>query len=284
MEVRGCLFDRQRLQSVLPIPNELDGGKLALAWHRAFDRFIAAGEHRSYRVGNPSTAFIHIPNDRKADAEEMSEIIAAVERGYLPPCQLEKVDLSGTAVEWSGPKRGEPFVFVVCGRNVDPGRFKRCFESLAAQECTDWGAIVVDDASTNGFGDYAETLLKGYAGRVTTIRNATRRGALFNTWNAITRFCDDPDTVILTLDADDALLGRQVLDRVRAEYEAGADATVGSMLRLDKEVVYPVNFQESRSWRSNVWQHLRTFRKHLFDAIDVEDLKLDGAWTDLAND
>ena len=25
---------------------------------------------------------------------------------------------------------------------------------------------------------------------------------------------------------------------------------------------------------------LRTFRKHLFDAIDVEDLKLDGAWID----
>ena len=132
VEVRGCLFDRQRLQSVLPIPNELDGGPLALAWHRAFDRFIASGERRSYRGGDPSTAFIHIPNDRKADAGEMAEIIAAVERGYLPPCQLEKVDLSGTVAEWSGPKRGEPFVFVVCGRNVDPGRFKRCFESLAA--------------------------------------------------------------------------------------------------------------------------------------------------------
>ena len=32
------------------------------------------------------------------------------------------------------------------------------------------------------------------------------------------------------------------------------------------------------------WQHLRTFRKYLFDAIDVEDLKVDGEWIDLAND
>ena len=56
------------------------------------------------------------------------------------------------------------------------------------------------------------------------------------------------------------------------------------MLRLDKEAAYPADFGEPRSWSSNVWQHLRTFRKYLFDAIDVEDLKLDGEWIDLASD
>ena len=284
VEVRGCLFDRQRLQSVLPIPNELDGSRLALAWHRAFDRFIASGEHRSYRGGDPATALIHVPNDRKADPDEMSEILGAVERGYVPRVQLGNVDLTGSVVDWAGPRRGEPFVFVICGRNVDPGRFKRCLESLEAQDCPDWGGVVVDDASSNGFGDYAEVLLGDQADRFTIIRNSTRRGALFNTWNVITKLCDNPDTVILTLDADDALLGGHVLARVRAEYEAGADVTVGSMLRLDKEAFYSVDFNKPRSWRSNVWQHLRTFKKYLFDAIDVEDLKLDGEWIDLAND
>ena len=284
VEVRGCLFDRRRLHSVLPVANELDGGRFAMAWHRAFDRLIASSQHRSYRGGNPATGFIHVPNDRKYEVDELLEIINAVERGYLPPAQLDKVELTGSAVDWAGPKRSEPYVFVICGRNVDPGRFKRCFESLAAQDCPDWGAVVVDDASTNGFGDYAEVLFRDYADRVTIIRNATRRGALFNTWNAITRFCDNPDTVILTLDADDALLGGHVLARVRAEYDTGADVTIGSMLRLDKEAFYPADFHESRSWRSNVWQHLRTFRKYLFNAIDVEDLKLDGEWVDLAND
>ena len=56
------------------------------------------------------------------------------------------------------------------------------------------------------------------------------------------------------------------------------------MLRLDKEADYAVDFEEPRSWDSNVWQHLRTFKKHLFDAIVLEDLKLDGEWIDLAND
>ncbi len=284
VEVRGCLFDRRKLQSALPVANELEGGRFAMPWHRAFDRFIASGEHRSYRGGDPATAFIHVPNDRKSDDDGIADIMDSVERGYVAPVQLDRVELAGSAVDWAGPKRSETFVFVICGRNVDPGRFRRCFESLAVQDCRDWGAVVVDDASTNGFGDYAEVLFRDHADRVTIIRNSTRRGALFNTWNAVTRFCDDPDTVIVTLDADDALLGRHVLDRVRAEYEAGADATVGSMLRLDKEASYPADFNRPRSWRSNVWQHLRTFRKYLFDAIDVEDLKIDGQWIDLAND
>ena len=56
------------------------------------------------------------------------------------------------------------------------------------------------------------------------------------------------------------------------------------MLRLDKEAVYPVNFDNPRWWDSNIWQHLRSFRKRLFDAIDVRDFKIDGDWIDLATD
>ena len=53
----------------------------------------------------------------------------------------------------AGPKRGEPFVFVICGRNVVAGKFKQCFDTLVAQDVGSWGAVVVDDASTNGFAD-----------------------------------------------------------------------------------------------------------------------------------
>ena len=284
VEVRGCLFDRRRLQSVLPVANELEDGQFGMAWHRAFDRFIATSEYRSYRGGDPRTATIHVPNDRKTEVESLFDVVGAVERGHVPAVQLENVDLNGSAADWAGPKRSEPFVFVICGRNVGPSRFKRCFESLAAQNSHEWGAVLVDDASTNGFGDYAAVLLANYGDRVTLVRNETRRGALYNTWSAVTRFCIDPETVIITLDADDALIGEHALSRVRAEYDEGADVTVGSMLRLDKEASYPVDFDNPRSWGSNVWQHLRTFKKYLFDAIDVEDLKLDGEWVDLAND
>ena len=285
VEVRGCLFDRQRLLSLLPIPNSLKNGRFTLAWHRAFDRFIAASDYRCYRGGDPRTAFIHVPNDRKYDVDGWLDVAGAVERRHIPAAQLGQVELTGSMDEWAGPKRREPFVFVICGRNVSPGRFKRCFESLAAQRGEDWGAVIVDDASTNGFGDYAAMLTADCRHRITLIRNETRRGGLYNTWNAsIPDICDDPETVIITLDADDALIEDSVLERLRAEYDDGADVTVGSMLRLDKEARYPVNFANPRWWDSNVWQHLRTFKKRLFDAITAEDLKLDGEWIDLATD
>ena len=284
VEARGCLYDRQRLQSLLPVSNELENGQFVLAWHRAFDRFIAASGYRSYRGGSPKTSSIHVPNDRKAEVDEWLDIVGAVERGYVPEVQLGKVELTGSAKDWAGPQRNEPFVFVICGHNVAHGRFKRCVQSMIAQQGVEWGAVVVDDASTNGFGDYARMLLADYADRVTLIRNERRRGTLYNTWSAVTRVCVDPETVILTLDADDALTGSRVLERVQAEYDDGADATVGSMLRLDKDASYRVRFDKPRWWDSNVWQHLRTFRKRLFDAIAVEDFKIDGEWIDHATD
>ncbi len=284
IEVRGCLFDRERLQSVLPVANELERDQYSLAWHRAFDRFIATTDYHSYRGGDPKTAFIHVPNDRKADHLEWMDIVSAVERGHIPAAQSGNVELTGSASDWAGPKRHEPFIFVICGRNVDPGRFKRCVESLAAQNVQEWGAVVVDDASSYGFGDYAETLLAPYSDQITLVRNEHRRGGMYNTWNAVTNYCADPESVIITLDADDTLIGKHVLERVQAEYADGADATVGSMLRLDKEATYTPNFDRPRCWDSNVWQHLRTFRKRLFDAIDIDELKIDGEWIDVATD
>ena len=285
VEVRGCLFDRARLQGVLPVSNEVVGNQWRLPWHRAFDRLIANSEYRAYRGGRPDTFFIHVPNDAKTDTARLLSMIDRVEQSYIPPAQTGQVNLTGSWPEWAGPKRDEPFVFIICGRNVAPGRFRRCFDSLVSQSVTDWGAVIVDDASDNGLPDYIAMLAAPYRKRITLVRNDTRRGLLQNTWEAVTHFCNNPDSVIITLDADDALIGTDALARVKREYDAGADVTVGSMLRLDKEANYVPNFDNPRSNRGgNVWQHLRTFRKRLFDAISVDDLKLDGQWIDIAND
>ena len=231
--MRGCLFHRRRLEAALPVDNPVEDGLLSLGWHRAFDRLIVAMERRSYRGGDPRTAFIHVPNERKSDAGEWTDILGAVEHGHLPEVQSGGVDLAGTARDWAGPKRDEPFVFVICGRNVPPAWFRRCFESLVAQEGAGWGAAVVDDASGNGFGEYAEMLLAGHADRVTLVRNGTRRGGLYNTCNAVTNFCTDPETVIITLDADDALIGKRRTgahpERIRGgrRRHRGVDAEAG---------------------------------------------------------
>lgn len=287
VDPRCGLFDRRRLHAVRPLPNEVGGdGRWQLAWHRACNRLIAGSDFRAYRGGDPSRAFFFcVPNKEKPQIDRLGRVIDRIEQNFYPPRQEGKVELAGGDLEWAGPKRNEPYIFIICGRNVEAGRFRRCFDSLLGQSETGWGAVIVDDASDNGLGDYIGHLIASHRDRVTFIRNAHRRRTMHNTWDAIANFCGDPQSVIITLDADDALIGRHALARVRREYDAGADATVGSMLRLDKETDYIPDFNDPRGRRGgNVWQHLRTFRKHLFDAIDVDDLKRDGEWIDPASD
>ena len=212
-------------------------------------------------------------------------MLDSIERGVIPQIQQGSVDWVGTASDWVGPPRTEKFVFVVSGRNVPAGRFRRCIESMVRQTGPQWGAVVIDDASEPIFADHFEVACSSLGDRCTIIRNRRRRGLLANMVKAIRSICANPESVIVTLDADDALIGDGVLERLAAEYAQGTDVSVGSMLRTDKTADYPVYFDNPRKHRGgNVWQHLRSFKKKLFDAIPDEALRLDGEYIDLAND
>ena len=283
-EVRACLFHRQRLLASCPWPNEAVDGGLALSWHRSLDVAISKGAGRSHRGGDQRTFYVHPPNRRKADQDDWFAVLDRLEKGIVPSTQLGAPEWQGALSDWLRPARQEPFVFVVCGRNVAPGRLRRCFDSMRRQRGPRWGAVIVDDASAPAFGEHFENAAQGVE-RATVIRNRRRRGLLANMVTAIRSVCVDPETVIVTLDADDALIGDDVLLRLAAAYRGGADATVGSMLRTDKRVDYPVCFERPREHRGgNVWQHLRSFKKRLFDAIPDDALRLDGEYVDLAND
>lgn len=287
LEVRAALIDLRRLLEARPFPNRMDeqSGRLALPWHRAVDRAIQGGAGRSYRGGDRRTFYVHPPNSRKHDPDAWFGVLDRIERGVVPADQSGEPEWVGDLSTWLEPRRREPFVFVVSGRNVPPGRLRRCIDSMLRQQGEDWGAVVFDDASDARFAEYFEIAWKPLADRCTIIRNRRRRGLLANMVLAIRHVCADPRTVIVTLDADDALIGDGVLSRLAAEYREGADVTVGSMLRTDKAVSYPVCFDNPRRHRGGkVWQHLRSFRKRLFDAIPDEDLRLDGEYIDLAND
>ena len=285
VEVRAAVFHRDRLLGLRPLPNTVAGDRLELPWHRALDCRISESGLHSLRGGEPDSGFIHPPNCLKIPRDDWLDVLDRVEAGVLPKAQAGQVELTATGRIWNAPKRPEPYVFVICGRNVEAGRLRRCLISLCRQRGPLWGAIVIDDASDNGAAEDLEMLCAPLQERVTLIRNRSRRGTLANLHRAIHEFMSDPDTVVLTLDADDALLGPGVLERVAREYETGADVTVGSMRRTDKDRSYQVDLADPRGRRGgNVWQHLRSFRRRLFQAIDVEDLKLDGRWIEEAND
>ena len=287
VESRLGIVDLDRVKAILPLPNKAYSDAPELSWHRSMAKAVKRlGSGWSFRGGDGRIAFcVHPPNDRKRDIRAWDEVRGAIERGRVPSPQHGKPEWTGSLSDWRAPERRERFVFVICGRNVMPERFRRCWDSVLRQNPSDWGAIVVDDASEPWIADEIGRVVAPYADRVSFIARRHRVGQLANIVHAVRHLCESPDQIIVTLDADDHLIGSDVLDRVARAYDSGADLTVGSMLRTDKSVDYPVCFVAPRFNRGgNVWQHLRTFRKHLFDAIPDGSLRLDGEYVGLATD
>ena len=207
-----------------------------------------------------------------------------VETGQVPSVQRGSVDLLGGLDEWLGPKRDEKMIVIACGRNVAAGRVARFRDALVAQTERDWGLVVVEDGGSRTSLDTVQSQF-GRLPNATVLTLRERRGALANIVWALRYVCRNPQSIIVLVDLDDSLLGSGALARVATEFEQGADLTVGGMLRTDKAKQYPVNFVCPRQTRGgNVWQHLRAFRRELFDRVPDEALRLDGEYVNLAWD
>ncbi|MHA1448416.1 MAG: glycosyltransferase [Candidatus Hodarchaeales archaeon] len=281
-EVRFCLIHRDRFFSSRPFPNTLVGGKLKLSWYRSVYRLQKDKGLVSLRGGDPRSFYIHPPNTKKSDISKLFSIVDRAESSQVPKIQFENNDLVGDSLDWAIPKRNEQYIFIICGRNVSPRKFKRCWKSVVEQEKKNWGAIIIDDASTNNLSEYIDFQTHPFQEKVTFLRNYTRHGVLHNIYTAIRSYCTNKFSIILILDADDMLLSKNVLNALDRIYLTGTNATVGTMLRSDKGIItFIPNFVNPRNERNgDVWMHLRTFRKYLFDNISENDFKIEGEWID----
>ena len=279
-EVRCGLISKSRIEWVLPLPNSIGAdGLLTLPWHRALDKRLQESRGQSLRGGGPGIFFVHVPNERKRDFNSWYNIMKAVEQGRLFDGQVGNVNLVGAVEDWL-PKRSERYVVIVRGRNVPAAKLRRCFASLESQTDQDWGLLVVDAGSDNGMEEYMEEVVMWkYGTRATFYRNLSPALPVANIYFAVRRLCDNPKSVVLMPDADDALIRPDAVAYVKDVYAKGADLAVGGILRMDKAVFYSANFHNPRSARGgNVWQPLRTFKKLLFDRINPDDLKVNGEW------
>ncbi|HWO24675.1 MAG TPA: glycosyltransferase [Kofleriaceae bacterium] len=284
VETRGTLLHRARLLASRPWPNELRGQVLARSWHRALDERIRTAGLRSLRGGHAATFFIHPPNERKRQREEWLAILDRVEAGAVPGVQVGDVDLRGDLGAWLAPRRAERIVVIACGRDVSASRVARFRDALIAQTEQGWGLVVVEDGGARTSAEVVRRVF-GTWPNATVLALRERRGGLANIVWALRYVCKDPRSIIVLVDLDDALLGAGALARVARELELGADLIVGGMLRTDKGGGYPVDFERPRERRGgNVWQHLRAFRRELFDLVPDDELRLDGAYVDLAWD
>ena len=284
-EAMAGWISKHRLTSLMPLPATATGGRLDLPWHRILDGLIRRGQASSLRRGSTAIWFTAPDNARKLNVDNLLLLMDRIETGVSPAVQQQKPLIQGTLRHWLEPKRKEPMVVVICGRNVRPGAIDRCMASLVEQTYSNWGVILIDDASDDGSEEVIGSAAELLGRRATHIRRRRCMGLIANTTLAIRDLVSHPEAVIVLLDLDDALADHDALRTVADHHHAGADLTVGSMVRTDKKSHYPVNFSDPRANRGgNVWQHLRTFRKSLFNRIKLDDLRVNGTWVPLSSD
>ena len=291
-------------------------------WYRVVDANIrsSGGRLRSYRgsIGLES-GFVHPPNTIKADLMRYMFIVDriactprraptvtcnkadSVERNIIHSEskqdprwreQLDHVELQHT-IDWFS-ERAEDIIFVCCGFRHSAARVLRCLESIARQRgISECGVIVLDDATEN-YGDVRECIrskaleLFG-AHRVSCISTGVHNGFLANTTHSILNSCCNPESIIVTLDQDDMLLGDNVVTYIQQIFSSdpNVECAIGGGVRTDTPQTFPLNVQNPRLNRGggNTWQHLRAFRKHLFSRIKPGDMKdSSGKWIDFAAD
>ncbi len=277
-EVRCCLLNRRRLEALLPIPNSASSSGFKLSWYRALEKYQREAGKCSIRGGDSRSFYIHPQNYRKKDPDVWLTILDRVENLAIPESQVNEWDLRGSYYDWCQPKRNEPMVIVSCFRNIPFARFLRYWLSLTSQTFSDWGLILIDDASDNGIHHYIKYLINDLKYKITFIRNRVRVGLMKNIYKSIHYFMQNPESIVCIIDPDDALIGRNVLMELYEHYmRYNYDVIIGRMYKTDElyaHYPYTPNFVNPRLTNGNVWQHLKSFKKYLFDSIKITDIKI----------
>jgi glycosyltransferase involved in cell wall biosynthesis len=176
------------------------------------------------------------------------------------------------------------FLIVASGLNCKEYAGK-CIKSVVAQRYGNFKAVFISDGSTDGtLSDIGRThhnccFIERYDKNV---------GAAKRRLDAIRKYSDSPDDVILFLGLDDELLPN-CLEVVAKQYVAGKWMTYGNWKNQHGKV--PLNaaflqFDEAthtaRDYRKVKYRSTapNTFRRFLFDRIPEEDFKVNGKWID----
>lgn len=279
-EVRFCLLKKSRIEKILPLPNKVENDKFELSWYRSMEVHQKNTQTCSVRGGDSRSYFIHPQNYRKTGFNVWMRLLDRVESENIISAQKEHWDMEDSYFDWCNPKRNENLVVIASLRNIEYGRFLRFWHSLISQSYFGWGLVLFDDASENGLGKFIEYIVKPYQNKVTYVRNKARQGQAKNTYDAIHYFMANQQSIIVIVDGDDALIGEDALLRVTNIYDAQkADVVIGKMYRTDKLTPYykyTLDLLHPRLYGGNLWQHLHSFKKYLYDSLNLRDLQIKG--------
>lgn len=164
----------------------------------------------------------------------------------------------------------------------------QCLHSIADQQCRwPWQCLVIDDASSDGTSEKIKSALASIENSsirdaFRTKRNEARQGALANLIAGFEQLgtTAHPMDVLIPIDGDDWLFSPTSLDTIAALYEEQhCWMTYGGLLSWPDgdlcQMPVPEEMIEGATYRQSTWitSHLRSFRSHLWHAIDDQDLR-----------
>lgn len=286
-EVRLGLLDLCRIKQHRPYPNTVCKGKLLKSWYRSIEQYQLSSSMTSLRGGDPKTFYIHPPNTIKKDPDFLQKVRRFCEIGLIPESQILKWDLEYSKEKWIQSVRNESVMFLIKGRNTPLDKIKRCLTSLKAQNRQDFGVIIIDDYSDDEVHRHYASLLDNLHPRSTVIYRNRHFGRMPNIIEGVKHICQNPESLIVILDMDDALIDNNVVSILSKHLQEGYDLIQGGMFRMDKPVkqykpIYSSNIRNE--FGNDTWIHLRAFKKKLFEAIPESYFKIKGKWIEECTD
>jgi len=175
------------------------------------------------------------------------------------------------------------FLITVAGRNVE-NWIETNLNSILCQTYKNYRVIYINDASTDNTEILYNNIVRNNS-KFTYIKNLTRQPVKRIDLMEDIKYSEDPNTIVIELDADDWIATETVLEQYNDFYNKNdCWITYGKMLVWDgsdrlteanpQNSPYPDFVKDNNLYRLDVWRasHLRTYRYFLRKNIKKDDL------------
>ena len=180
--------------------------------------------------------------------------------------------------------RATRFIIISSGYNC-ADYVSNCIRSIQNQRYVRWKAIFISDGSTDGTASEISKNIRKNSNMIAEIYS-DNVGASKRRYDAIKKYSDDPNDVIVLVGLDDEL-SNDALFKINQEYIAGKWMTYGNWKDQNGEMIpqsFPLTFSdavhETREYRKVAYRSTapNTFKRFLFDQLNEDDFKIDGKW------
>ena len=181
------------------------------------------------------------------------------------------------------------FVFLTPAFNCRE-EIRQTLFSFFAQSYDNWRAIIIDDVSDDGTGEYVEDLSKKYdfGDRITVVRREEKFGEVRNTVSEMANIEDDE--IVCRVDGGDWVTENDCLNMLNQIYDKHNPSVLWTQHRwayTDHNISGAMDLQKYGDVYSHPWvsSHMKTFRaknlKHVPEANFFDD---EGNWIMIACD